>query len=222
MTKRAGLFSGKVLKTLKTNLSADRYKWLRLEEAEPDFGAPTVDGAFIYSDNAGNRFWTTQLTTDPAGNLQTLGVSITGTKIESRNPTEPLEISGGLSGEVVVDSNLTVNGTISFQGGIAELNLAAGQAISIGGNEVLNETTLGPGIVNSSLETVGVINTGTWEADPIQPSYGGTGLAQVQENAVLIGQGAAPMKEIIGQPYQVLQVDATGQPIFTGLDYGKY
>lgn len=225
MTKKVELFSGKVLTVPPTDVSATRYKWLKLSEAEPSLGVPTVDGAFIYSDQTGARAWTTQLTTDAAGNLQTAGVSIIGNRIESRNPAEPLEISGGISGEVVVDSNLTITGTVTFSGEIDEVNVVAGGQINIGGNEVLNETTLGPSVTISSLEQVGTITVGTWEADPISPAYGGTGIsnpAGITPGAVLYGDGLNPMKETKGLPFQVLQVDATGTPQFQGLDYGKY
>lgn len=222
MTKKVTLFSGRVATVDPTEVSADRYRFLRLAEAEPSLGAPTVDGAFIYSTQTGQRTWTTQLTTDANGNLQTAGVTITDNRIESRNPTEPLEISGGISGEVIVDSNLVVNGTISFEGGIEELNLSSGQVISIGGVEVLSETSLGTTVLDSSLQSVGTITTGVWEATPVGTEYGGTGLSDVPVNSVLVGQGVSPMKAIVGQPYQVLQVDASGQPIFTSLDYGNY
>lgn len=224
MTKKVELFSGKVLTVPPTDVSANRYKWLKLSEAEPSLGAPSVNGAFIYSDTTGVRNWTTQLTTDSNGNLQTLGVTITGNRIEARNPDEVLEIGtvvGGTS-KVVIDGDLTVNGVINFQGGIQELNLAQGQAILIGGAEVLSETSLGPGVVNSNLQTVGTITQGTWHADVIETQYGGTGLGGVKENAVLVGDGTNPMREEVGQPFQVLQVDATGRPVFQGLDYGRY
>lgn len=222
MTKKVELFSGKVLTVPPTDVSANRYKWLKLAEAEPSLGVPTVNGAFIYSDPAGVRNWTTQLTTDANGNLQTAGVTIVGSRLESRDPTKPLEIAGGIVGEVIVDSNLTINGSVTFQGGITELNLASGQAVLIGGDAVLDQTTLGPTVVVSSLEQVGTITVGTWEADPVQPLYGGTGRAGVTPNAMLVGDGSNPMKELKGEPLQVLQVDAAGTPIFAGLDYGNF
>lgn len=222
MTKKVELFSGKVLTVPPTDVSSNRYKWLKLAEAEPSLGVPTAAGAFIYSDQQGVRNWTTQLTTDANGNLQTAGVTIVGNRIESRDPAQPLEIAGGVVGEVIIDSNLTINGTVNFQGGITEISLAAGQAILIGGDEVINQTTLGPTVVISSLEQVGTVTVGTWEADPIQPSYGGTGLAGVTPGAMLFGDGSNPMKEIKGEPLQVLQVDSTGSPTFAGLDYGNF
>lgn len=227
MTKKVELFSGRVLTVPPTDVSATRYKWLKLAEAEPSLGAPTVDGAFIYSDQTGVRNWTTQLTTDAAGNLQTAGVTITGNRIEARNPTEVLELGTvvGGTGEVVIDGNLTVNGTVEFVGELPSLNIELGGTINIGGSEVLNETTLGPTVIISSLEQVGTITVGTWEADPIGTAYGGTGIGNpngITPNAILYGDGTNPMKEARGTPYQVLQLDASGTPVFQGLDYGRY
>jgi hypothetical protein len=45
----------------------------------------------------------------------------------------------------------------------------------IGGTSVLNSTTLGSGVVTSSLESVGTIGTGTWQGSTIGTAYGGTG-----------------------------------------------
>lgn len=224
MTKKVTLFSGRVKTIPATDVSAERYDYLRLAEAEPSLGAPTAEGAFIYSDSNGVRSWTTELTTDASGNLQTAGVRIVGNRIEARDPTEILELGTTLggTGEVVIDANLTVNGSITFQGGIEELNLAPGQTIQIGGTPVLSEFEIGSTVINSSLQSVGTLIQGTWEADVIQAEYGGTGRAGVTANAILAGDGTNPMKEIIGQPFQVLQVDATGTPQFQGLDYGRY
>jgi hypothetical protein len=227
MTKKVTLFSGRVKTVPPTEVSAERYDFLRLAEAEPSLGAPTAEGAFIYSDTNGVRNWTTELTTDANGNLQTAGVTIVGNRIEARNPTESLELGTilGGTGEVVIDANLTVNGLVNFQGGTQSINLELGSTISIGDNEVLSETTLGETVVNTSIETVATIREGTWEGDPISTAYGGTGIGNplgITPGAILYGDGLNAMKEIIGQPFQVLQVDATGTPQFQGLDYGRY
>ena len=225
MTKKVTLFSGRVATVDPTEVSAERYDFLRLAEAEPSLGAPAVDGAFNYSTTSGQRAWTTQLTTDANGNLQTAGVTITDNRIQARNTGDELEIGTAddptgtvrITSNLEVDGDLTVNGNLSVDIELNEIVLAEGAAITIGGSEVLSEFELGP-----TVQTIGTITTGVWNASPIQPLYGGTGLAGVQTNAILIGQDNTTMKQLIGQPYQVLQVDATGQPIFTGLDYGRY
>ena len=50
-------------------------------------------------------------------------------------------------------------------------NLITGKSFKINNDVVLNNDTLGNNIVNSSLETVGTINTGVWEASKIDMRY---------------------------------------------------
>ena len=234
MTKRVELFSGKVLKVPRNDLSADRYKWLKLSEAEPDFGLPTVDGAFIYSDADGTRRFTTTLTTDEDGNLRTAGVSITGNRIEATTPGENLELGTSddenlnvrITSNLLVEGDVVINGTFTTNVELDEITLADGATLFIGTDPVLNQTTLGPSVVNSSLESVGTITSGTWQADPIGTEYGGTGLGGVgtgiTQNAILYGNGVNPMGQATGTAYQVLQLDATGTPVFGALDAGGY
>ena len=55
-------------------------------------------------------------------------------------------------------------------------NLASGKVFRINDASVLSSTTLGTGVVNSSLQTVGTIGTGIWQGTIISPTYGGTGV----------------------------------------------
>lgn len=55
------------------------------------------------------------------------------------------------------------------------LNLLSGKAFYINGSSVLNATTLGSSVVNSSLTSVGTISTGVWQGTAVGVSYGGTG-----------------------------------------------
>ena len=57
-----------------------------------------------------------------------------------------------------------------------DFNLASGKAYFINDASVLSSTTLGSAVVNSSLQTVGTIGTGTWQGTIISPTYGGTGI----------------------------------------------
>ena len=61
------------------------------------------------------------------------------------------------------------------------IDLDAGKALSIAAADVLNATTLGSGVVNSSLTSVGTISTGTWEGTTIAIANGGTGQTTLTE-----------------------------------------
>ena len=75
--------------------------------------------------------------------------------------------------ELKTGSSVTISGTKTFS---SNLNLSSGQAYTIDGTSVLNATTLGSGVVTSSLTTVGTIGTGVWQGTIVSPTYGGTGI----------------------------------------------
>jgi hypothetical protein len=73
------------------------------------------------------------------------------------------------------------------------ISLAAGKKFQIDGDDVLTATALGSGVVSSSLTSVGVIGTGTWEGDAVDIAYGGTGetTAQAAIDALTQSSGAS-------------------------------
>ena len=55
------------------------------------------------------------------------------------------------------------------------INIASSKIYKIDGTSVLSNTTLGSGVINSSLTSLGNIATGTWSATAVGIAYGGTG-----------------------------------------------
>jgi hypothetical protein len=77
------------------------------------------------------------------------------------------------------------------------MSLLSGREVKINGNSVLNATTLGTGVVNSSLTSVGTISTGSWQSGTaVGLAYGGTGATNAQDarTAVLPVQTSANNK----------------------------
>ena len=74
------------------------------------------------------------------------------------------------------NATLTYDSTNTSWDSSEDFNLASGKAFYINDANVLNSTTLGGAVVNSSLQTVGTIGTGTWQGTVISPTYGGTGV----------------------------------------------
>lgn len=60
MSNGIGLLSRRVKKIPSTQVSADRYTFLDLNNAEPDLGVPAEDEYVLISDTAGNREWVAQ------------------------------------------------------------------------------------------------------------------------------------------------------------------
>lgn len=55
------------------------------------------------------------------------------------------------------------------------INIPTGSALKINGTSVLDLTTLGSTVVSSSLTSVGIISSGTWQGSAVGIAYGGTG-----------------------------------------------
>ena len=68
-TAGVGLLSRRVKKLPSNQVSDDRYNWLSLEEAEPELGIPSVDGAFLTTSLTGLRSWTKFISVNSNGNL---------------------------------------------------------------------------------------------------------------------------------------------------------
>jgi hypothetical protein len=84
------------------------------------------------------------------------------------------------TGILVVDTNNNRIGVNMTPGSFAldvtgSANLSSTNAYNIAGTSVLNATTLGTGVVTSSLTTVGTIGTGRWQGSAVGTTYGGTG-----------------------------------------------
>ena len=87
------------------------------------------------------------------------------------------------------------------------LNLLAGKVFQINGTSVLSNTTLGSGVINSSLTSVGTIGTGVWNGTAIGPTYGGTGLTSYASGDLLYASATNTLaKRTVGAEGQFLKV----------------
>jgi len=67
------------------------------------------------------------------------------------------------------------------------VNLASGKTYMVNNAVVLSGTTLGSGVVNSSLTSLGTIATGIWNAGTIGIAYGGTGATTASQARTNLG-----------------------------------
>lgn len=84
------ILSGKVKKVLPTEVSADRYNFLQLSEAEPDLGVPASSGYALVSADDGTRSWS---------DLSSLYVSVDGDTI---------------NGDLVVNGSINALDSVQF------------------------------------------------------------------------------------------------------------
>jgi hypothetical protein len=151
----AKLVSGKVKKTPPTQVSADRYNFISLDQVEPDLGVPDTSGKVLSSTTAGVRSWinpTSLTVVSPitnAGNasigqyilgidqtlLQITTSQVTGlnTALATKANLSGAAFTGGItgttasfSGDLSVSGNFTVSGTQTI---INTTNLAVNDSV---------------------------------------------------------------------------------------------
>lgn len=87
------------------------------------------------------------------------------------------------------------------------LNLLSGKVYEIDGVSVLSNTTLGSGVINSSLTSVGTIGTGTWQGTAVASTYGGTGLTSYTTGDLIYSSSGNTLSKLgIGTSGQFLKV----------------
>lgn len=98
--------------------------------------------------------------------------------------------------------------------GIASVNLDLGGDFQINATSVLNATTLGSAVVNSSLTTLGTIATGVWEGTEVTEAFGGTAQTIYAAGDILYAFASDNLEKLsIGSTDQVLSV-AGGFPAY--------
>jgi hypothetical protein len=103
------------------------------------------------------------------------------------SPTDSTANGAGLTVKGSTDKTFNWVNTTTAWTSSEYLDLAAGKAYMVDGSVVLSNTTLGSGVVNSSLTSVGTISTGTWNAGTIAIAYGGTGATTAANARVNLG-----------------------------------
>lgn len=98
------------------------------------------------------------------------------------------------------------------------IDLFTGMALSVNGTDVLDATTLGGGVLNSSLTSLGTIATGTWEGTTIAVNQGGTGDTTYTNGQLLIGNttGNTLTKAVLTEGAGIDITNSTGSITIAG------
>lgn len=125
----------------------------------------------------------TTITGNLTVNGTTTTISTTTVTVEDKNlelglvttPTNTTADGGGITLKGTTDKTFNwVNATGSWTSS-ENINLLTSKSYQIAGTTVLDATTLGGAVVNSSLTSLGTVTTGTWNATTIALNKGGTG-----------------------------------------------
>ncbi|MBI2443517.1 MAG: MerR family transcriptional regulator, partial [Candidatus Levybacteria bacterium] len=133
------------------------------------------------------------------------GLSLGGDGVIQSLVNANLTLGGNTTGNITI-SPLNGSGTTLNTG---NFNLSTGKTYQINGTDVLSATTLGSGVVTSSLTTVGTIGTGVWQGTSVKADFGGTGVTTYATGDLLYAGSVNPTalsKLTIGSTDQVLTV----------------
>lgn len=103
------------------------------------------------------------------------------------SPTDGSADGAGITVKGSTDKTFNwIDGTDSWTSS-ENMDLASGKTYNISGVTVLSNTTLGSGVINSSLTSVGTITVGTWNGSTISLSHGGTGATDAANARINLG-----------------------------------
>lgn len=103
------------------------------------------------------------------------------------SPTDSTADGAGLTVKGSTDKTFNWVNTTTAWTSSEYMDLASGKAYMVDGVVVLSNTTLGSGIVNSSLTSLGTVTSGTWQAGTVAIAYGGTGATTASNARINLG-----------------------------------
>ena len=89
-----------------------------------------------------------------------------------------------------------------------DVSLSSSKVYKINGTSVLSSDTLGSGVTESSLTSLGTVSTGTWNATTIAVNKGGTGLTSYTAGDIVYASGSTTLAKLAGV--------ATGNALISG------
>lgn len=161
-------------------------------------GDKTFTGGFDISSASVSGFTVTQnlvITGNLTVNGTTTTVNSSEMSVDDKNivlgatssPTDAGASGGGITLKGTTDKTFNWIDADDSWTSSEHIELAANKFYRIDGVYVINKTSLGGTVVNSSLQTLGTISTGVWNATDIAVAHGGTGASTAAQARINLG-----------------------------------
>jgi hypothetical protein len=150
-------------------------------------------------------------------NGTTTNINSTNLVVEDKNvvlgdtasPSDATADGGGITLKGTTDKTLTWSDSIDAWSSSEHVNVASGKGYYVNGTAVLSGSALGSGVTSSSLTSVGVISSGTWQGTAVAVGYGGLGLTAAI-TGLLKGNGTSYSAATAGTDYLDSSSDING------------
>ena len=152
-------------------------------------GTLDVTGATTFDNNVIIQGDLTVNGTETIINTQTLDVEDKNIVIgKVTTPSDVTADGGGITLKGTTDKTINWIDATDAWTFSEHVNIVSTKEYRIAGTKVLDATSLGSGVIGSSLTSVGTIATGVWNGTAIGTLYGGTGQTTYTDGQLLIGK----------------------------------
>ena len=103
------------------------------------------------------------------------------------SPTDTSANDGGIIVKGATDKSILWKSASSAFTSSEHVDVASGKGYKINGTEVLSGSALGSGVTGSSLTSLGVISSGSWQGSTVAIAYGGTGATSAADARTNLG-----------------------------------
>jgi hypothetical protein len=103
------------------------------------------------------------------------------------SPTDTSANDGGIIVKGATDKSILWKSASSAFTSSEHVDVASGKSYKVDGTEVLSGSALGSGVTGSSLTSLGVISSGSWQGSTVAIAYGGTGATSAADARTNLG-----------------------------------
>ena len=182
-------------------------------------GTANGDAGFVLTSDGGQQ----TVGTDNLTFVQFSGAGqiIAGDGISKSGNTLSVNTANGIeiSGDNVQLASTTAGAGLTFNSGVLDVGGTADR-ITVDGTSVDIASTY---VGQTSITTLGTITTGTWNGDTIAVTSGGTGFSTYSKGDLIYSDASNSLDKLAaGATGTVLQINASGVPVWGDIDGGTY